>query len=487
MMTGKYMLSPMSDSDSQPNKPARACDRCYQIKERCQWSTLSPSCVRCQRLGFTCTTDRPIRPAGRRPRRFKPLKYTVPALTTASTPNPPTTKTADACDHAISLLPFPGNDRIHIENKLIHFLLDSNQVGKLDSYVLTPGFQNEEHRWLVDSLKVSFPTLKDIYVACAGSLLQAFEGENETAASLRDVCLRHASVAVTKLRDLLVTNREDAITCLNLGIGLATFGYSALGANVSGICRYCLNLIKPIIETQPLSDTKTQSLLYCLVFFETMDCLATRQVPTIKVTVPFPAMVDRFIGLSYPLLPIFYDICLISNELAGYLPSQNIEISQRLDKIETAVIEWIPPVPSNFLGEFEPMDAVRILAQARIYRLLALLLIHRLRNSFGQNDREAEHWSQDIINELEFSNRLCNSIPVHCVTMPFLAAAVEVTEPATRVKMLELVDTYVDCYGPAVRKWATFYLRGIWQDRDRGQPTWWLNSDQKSSVGFASL
>jgi hypothetical protein len=411
------------------------------------------------------------------------LKYTVPALTTASTPNPPT----DAYDHAISLLPFPGNDLVPIENKLIHFLLDSSQVDKLDGYVLTPGFRNEERRWLVDSLRMSFPTLKDIYVACAGSLLQVFEGENETPASLRDLCLRHASTAVTKLRHLSVANKEDAIICLNLGIGLATFGYSALGANVSGICRYCLNLIKPIIETEPLSNAETQSLLYCLVFFETMDCLATRQVPTIKVIVPFPTMVDRFIGLSYPLLPIFYDICLISNELAGYLPSQNAEICQRLDKIETAVIEWIPPVPSNFLGEFEPMDAVRILAQARVYRLLALLLIHRLRNPFGQNDREAEHWSQDIINELEFANKLCNNRPVHCVSMPFLAAAVEVTEPAMRVKMLELVDTYIDSYGPAVRKWASFYLTGIWQDRDRGQPTWWLSSDQKSSVGFTSL
>lgn len=476
----------MGDSNSHLNKkPARACDRCYQIKERCQWSSLSKSCVRCQRLGFTCTTARPIRPAGRRPRKLQPLKYTVPALPTTSTPNPP--PPADAYDHAMSLSPFPGNDWIHIENKLIHFMLDTSQVDKLDSYVLTPSFQNEERRWLVDSLNMSFPNLKDIYVACAGSLLQALEGENETAASLRDVCLRHASAAVNKLRCLLVANREDAIMCLNLGIGLATFGYSALGANVSGICRYCLNLIKPVIETEPLPDTKTQSLLYCLVFFETMDCLATRQVPTIKVTVPFPAMVDRFIGLSYPLLPIFYDICLVSNELAGYLPPQNAEISRRLDQIETVVIEWIPPVPSNFLGDFDPMDSVRILTQARIYRLLALLLIHRLRNSFGQNDGEAERWSQDIINELEFSNRLCNNRPVHCVTMPFLAAAVEVTEPATRIKMLELVDTYVDCYGPAVRKWAKFYLRGIWQNRDRGQPTWWLNSDQKSPVGFAGL
>lgn len=426
MMTDMRGSSATNNSGSQPGKSPRACDRCHQIKERCQWSLASKSCIRCQRLGFTCFSNRPLRPVGRRPRRFQPLKHGDDA--TSSRQNSRENNVIDAHDIVVSHFPLSEDPSTSMEYELIHYLLDSSQVEKLGSYVLTPRFQDEERRWLVDSLRTSYPILKDVYVACAGSLLQAFEGQGTNAAKLQEVCLRRASAAVTTLRSISVTNIDDAIMCLNLGIGLATFGYSALGANVSGICRYCLNLIKPRIEIEPLPDAETQSLLHCLAFFETMDCLATRELPTIKVTLPFPRMVDRYIGLSYPLLPIFYDICYLSHALGDCPPVQQPEILRRLDSVENTVIEWVPHAPADFIRTFGPTEIIHILAQARVYRLLGLLLIHRLRYPFGQKDREAQLWSQDIINELELANQLCKNRPVHCVTMPFLAAAVEITE-----------------------------------------------------------
>jgi hypothetical protein len=46
----------------------RACDRCHNIKERCQWLSGSDICQRCLRLGHDCQTLRPVQKLGRKPR-----------------------------------------------------------------------------------------------------------------------------------------------------------------------------------------------------------------------------------------------------------------------------------------------------------------------------------------------------------------------------------------------------------------------------------
>lgn len=48
-----------------------ACDRCYDLKERCVRECVTATCVRCERLRLHCSTDRPVRPSGRRPQHGK--------------------------------------------------------------------------------------------------------------------------------------------------------------------------------------------------------------------------------------------------------------------------------------------------------------------------------------------------------------------------------------------------------------------------------
>jgi hypothetical protein len=88
-----------------------------------------------------------------------------------------------------------------------------------------------------------------------------------------------------------------------------------------------------------------------------------------------------------------------------------------------------------------------VLAHARVYQLMGLLYIHRLRYPFGQEDGKATHLSNTILRELEQVNSMTGK-PLCYVTMPFIAAATEIVDPAKKIEALELVDTNVKSFPP---------------------------------------
>ncbi|KAJ5601002.1 hypothetical protein N7510_010536 [Penicillium lagena] len=61
--------------------------------------------------------------------------------------------------------------------------------------------------------------------------------------------------------------------------------------------------------------------------------------------------------------------------------------------------KWQPLTPANFPNRFTQPEVTIMLAQARILRLSALLIIHRLRHPFVQCDREAIQMSKSILEE----------------------------------------------------------------------------------------
>jgi hypothetical protein len=190
------------------------------------------------------------------------------------------------------------------------FLLDRPET--LDYYVVSSSFQAHEQRSLAAPLPTAWPVLKDAYLACARApkLLQT----GIMTEADKNISPRHASSTMITLQSLPVATLEYATLCLTLGTVLALSVYSAVGMGVADICHYCLSTTSSFLETAR-SDTDTTSRQSFLVLLEIMDCMVHRRKPTLRVQLRMPDSVDRHLGLCLPLLPYYYDLCVISHSL----------------------------------------------------------------------------------------------------------------------------------------------------------------------------
>ncbi|KAJ2996298.1 hypothetical protein NUW58_g1012 [Xylaria curta] len=432
-----------------------ACDRCYELKARCARASTAVSCARCERLDLVCSTVRPVRPAGRRLQ-----KRTLPAPATPSKES----EISAWLENVPGLLPE--------ERELLVFLLGRPE--NIDCYVVCPRFQVAAQQSLVAQLLVALPTVKDAYLACASALKQL-----DPALSIgTDNSVRHASSALKTLRSLTISSSQDAALCLTLGAALALSVYSTIGVGVADICHYCLTATNPFVENV-VSDRHTEPWHGVLVLLETMDCLCHRRKPTLRIQPRNSESVDRHLGLCSPLLPYYYDLCVISHSLANTADTSVLaSVQKRLDGIHTSVEAWIPSHMSHLVGQFETAEIVALLAQAKTYRLGALLVSHRLRHGFGQHDEQADIWSREIMMELEMARRVTER-PVRYVTLPFLIAAVELQDPSARNKALQSIVDYVDHFSLVIQKAARNFLCRVWNDRDLQITSCWFDSIHK--------
>ncbi|KAK8064624.1 hypothetical protein PG994_007262 [Apiospora phragmitis] len=405
----------------------RACDRCYELKARCQLvSSAANKCSRCERLGLDCSTVRPVRPAGRKVQR---RKLSVPSKLSKEQPEDLVAWLNEVSD----LLPE--------ERELLIFLLGRPET--LDCYMVCPSFQAAAQQALVAQLSAAFSTVKDAYLAFAIALKQL---DPALSRGTEDI-VRHASSAMATLRSLPVANQQDAALCLTLGAALALSMHSTIGMGVAEICRYCLTATMPFVEKSDISDGHSKSWHGFMVLLEMMDCLVHRQKPALRLQIKSSEKgVDRHLGLCSPLLPHYYDICVISHSLASISDMSVLNLlHKQLDAIQTSVEAWRPSHAGPFADQFESADIVNLLAQAKVYRLGALLVSHRLRHAFGEHDEPADIWSKEILAELEIAHQITRR-SVRCVTLPFMIAAVEIREPNARDRAVESIGEYVeDC------------------------------------------
>jgi hypothetical protein len=390
-------------------------------------------------------------------------------------------------------------------------------------------FQAAEQRSLAAPLPAALPVLKDAYLACAGALQLSFhhakddDGDNDDNDEQRvvdaerkiqvDLLLLHASAAMRTLRSLTVATPQDAALCLRLGVSLALFVYSAVGQGVYEISRHCLSMVKPFIietdlsSTDPGTDPDTQPWLTSLVLLETMDCLVYRRRPTIRMPTSRAAQspprsrrlsgsiasddggrfrVDRHLGLCASLLPHYHDLCVVSHSLANTTDASYMALVEaQLGRIQADVEAWQPPVVAD-IDQFNSTDVVHFLAQARVYRLAALLVGHRLRHKFGEHDGQADIWATEIMTELELARRVTKR-PSRWVTLPFVVAAIEMREPVARFRTLRDTAVYVDKFTPVVQKATRLFLSRVWRERDHKLEASWFDSAYKPCALLASL
>ncbi|EHY52256.1 hypothetical protein HRR83_003179 [Exophiala dermatitidis] len=466
-----------------------ACDRCYELKERCERASTTSACVRCNRLSQICRTVRPLRTPGRRARHREP---SASASQTISSRSSTEASSQSQDENGAWLQDVP--DLVLEERELMMFLLYRRQT--LQFNVVSPSFEDAARRSFEAPLLAALPVLKDAYLAYAGGLKASFHADNDTptvADEDANLSLHHASSALETLRTLPVGSSEDAALCLTLGMVLALYIYSAVGVGAPDICHYCLGVASPYIEDSTISF-ETEPQLIFMVLLETMDCAVHRHKPTLRLRVQSPAAservgVDRHLGLCVPLLPYYYDLCVISHFLIDGKNASLVAILHRhLRRIQAAVNTWQPCPPEGFVHEFSSVEVVHLLAQARVYRLAALLMAHRLQHHFGHEnaDAQADIWSREIMMELEMARRVTQQ-PIRFVTLPFIVAAIEIRDPVARIKADENVDEYVDRFMPVVQEATRTFLSRIWRERDVGAISSWFDSVHKPCVTLDAL
>jgi hypothetical protein len=359
------------------------------------------------------------------------------------------------------------------EKELLLFLL--SQPESLDQFVVCSSFQAEQQHSLATQLPAAPPLLKDAYLACAITLRQLQSG------SVTDMdtstCIGYISKAMSALRSLPVLRSQDTVLCHTLGSVLAFSIYSAIGVGVPDICRYCLGTTNPFVGTT-MSDAHKDPWESFLVLLETMDCLVYRRKPTRTIQIP-AFVVDRRLGLCLPLLPYYHDLCVISNSLLNTTDVSILaRLQKQLDGIHAAVESWQPSHSDQLVEQFDSADIVNLLAQAKVYRLGALLVGHRLRFPFGCEDVQAEIWSKEAMMEFEIAKRVTKR-SLRFVTLPFIVAAVEVRDKSLRFKTLQCVDDYVDHFAPFMRKATKTFLSRVWHERDLNLTSRWFDSIHK--------
>ncbi|KAI0160493.1 hypothetical protein GGR57DRAFT_385079 [Xylariaceae sp. FL1272] len=441
------------------SKTRTACDRCYELKERCQRASVAAHCARCDRLGLLCSTVRPVKPSGRRAHRV-----TTTGKGTQVQGHPQSIQTC------LDALPSLEQE----EKELLMALL--SKPGDLDQYVASPRFQTGQQRAFSTLIHAALPSLSDALLACALSMQHLQTGittEIDTTPAIQ-----YITKAMNTLRSMPVFSAQDAALCHALG-GLLAFSISStIGVGIPDICRHCLGTTTPLLKTTE-SDAQEDPWRSFLVLLDIMDCLVYRQKPILRIEAPSTAIIDCRLGLCLPLLPYYQDICVISNSLLNTTDTMTLShLQKQLDDICHVVEPWQPTCLDDLADRYDATEIVYLLAQAKVYRLGALLLGHRLKHPFGREDEQAEVWSKEIMMELEMAKRVTKQ-SIKFVTLPFIIAAVEARDQIHRSKTLDLVDYCVDYFAQFLRKQTKTFLDRIWHERDFSLTSCWFDSVYK--------
>ncbi|KAL4980436.1 hypothetical protein BDW66DRAFT_166559 [Aspergillus desertorum] len=412
----------------------RSCDRCYTIKVKCQPGRHpeASTCRRCERLGHKCQTLRKIRPPGRRP---KTISTSSPSII-----HPDSEESGElsiVLQHITNsgLSSTPRSD----EETTIKFLFSTTAF--ISHFTIGPSFRNRMLQSLQSRFLISPESLLDGFLACAGEFaLRSGHFQAQTQAQNMSRC----ATAIRKLRALKPpTDLAQIRVMLTLGMSILTYDQMAspaAAASVHGqgafmVCRYILSHAKPWYDPPgPLSQLPEMDMeMNCLIYLDTAECLFHRQNPVLRLR-PRDAsepVVDRYLGLCYSLLPLLHDVCLtgvdIKNKKKGWL--------RPWEKVRIAVTEWQPPVPAGFSEMYTSKEVIRMFAHANIHRQFALLVLHRLRHRFGEEDMAAKVYSESILAESETCFRLSGEYPFH-IGLPLLVAGFELVDFSRRERLI---------------------------------------------------
>ncbi|KGO67165.1 Protein of unknown function DUF3468 [Penicillium italicum] len=403
--------------------PKRACDQCHTLKEKCRRISATTSCERCDRLSQTCQTTRDLAKLGRRPRISRKLSYSLPA--SSFSPVTHNTQTLDLpspqnntlypdfhlpFDKGLYSNPAPFPELDRWERHFLNLMKDILAPSPLDKFLIGPSFHESHRRCFVQSLLRPAPT-----------------------STLKNAAVACAAVL---LGDQYAQHTKTSVEV----------GYQRAALTILGL----------------------RSLM------ETFECLVWSEVPTIQIgKCDRCDVVDRFLGLSSAIFAHLYDLCEAGHlmKLAG--GRVDVEMVERLDTIQDSLEQWRPSPPPDFVERFTQSEVVAMLARAKVLRLAALLILHRLRHSYGQRDKEAWQLSSAITAEMDMVLRsVGRSIP--CTAVPYLVACFETTGAEARAAVIDKIHEVVT-FSRQSQLQVRHSLSSVWDARDGGDQIYWCD------------
>ncbi|TLD35409.1 hypothetical protein E2P81_ATG11528 [Venturia nashicola] len=291
-----------------------------------------------------------------------------------------------------------------------------------------------------------------------------------------DVDMSRSAVALRKLRYATVTaDRLGAV--LTLGNLLVTYELLTSSQTAHAITRFTLSLVQPLYYAQPRVPMPTE--LVSLVFLDIVECLVRREIPIIKFRVESSTLIDRYAGLLLSFLPLMYEICEIGNVYALGGPKNEREkklLAEHVSSLDGRISAWRPTPPPEFTLQFNTRDAVFLLTQARVYKCIALLILHRLQHPFGEGDEIAMRYSFHVLVESALCVELLSSTNTIPKTLfPWMIAGVELVTTHDRQAFLAqqpAIDREIMAMPIARMKEFCEY---IWKLRDQGKCISWFD------------
>ncbi|KAL5043515.1 hypothetical protein BDW71DRAFT_118737 [Aspergillus fruticulosus] len=463
----------------------RSCDRCYKIKVKCQpgRDRQAATCRRCERLGHTCQTLRKIRLPGRRPQ-------------TTSTSSPPIIRpdSEELGELPIILQPI-SNPGLFItlrsdEETTIDFLFSTTAF--ISHFTIGPSFRNKMRQSLQSRFLISPESLLEGFLACAGEFsLRSGQLQIQTQAQNMSCC----ATAIRKLRALdPPTDLAQVRLMLALGTSILTYDQMASPAasvSVHGqgafmVCRYILSHAKPWYDPPgPLARLPEMDIeMNCLIYLDTAECLIHRRIPVLRLRPRdrSEAVVDRYIGLCYSLLPLLYDVCVIGVDIGN----KKVGSLRAWEKVRDAVTEWQPSVPAGFAEMYTSKEVIGMLTQANIHRQLALLVLHRLRYRFGEEDIAAKVYSKSILSESETCFQLSGEYPFQ-IGLPLLVAGFELADFSQRERLIRTHFGANNGLFAQPHSRARHLLGLVWKERDTGANVSWFDVVSRKVPSFRNI
>ena len=483
-------------------KLRRACDRCHNIKERCQWLPGSEICQRCSRLNHDCITARPVQKLGRKPRE-RPSKSStasdglsqtqVQRTESHGTVSSFAASSSDPSDktHASPSAHPPADTRAipeeqikelalsdgvtEIERELLNICFhDTDAAGQ---WTLGPTFGKRHAEDLFYRLKNAVPQLKDAFISVA-CLMSSHSGDRASVL-VQQICNNKAALSVSSLRALQINGREDVATALVLALTIATFGLFVADGDAAGVCAYALSDIMPFYTSPDVVFSPDEhAYLICLFYTELIDCVPHSKVPTMRYGGHGKAArhVDRYMGLSAPLMAIFYDLCELAQFLKFNRGANDPSIWQRCNDLEHSIRNWKPSKPEGFPERYDPVEIIQIFAQLKGLTQAALLMLHRLRYPYGTGDERGMSLSDSIIAEnslvLHFSDRGA----AMGMDLAYLIACFEIRDMIHQQVTLDELSTHMRFSEPTRIK-VRSQLQRVWQAKSLYADVHWYNLD----------
>jgi hypothetical protein len=365
---------------------------------------------------------------------------------------------------------FPDLDQW--EQHFVDLMKDIVAPSPLDKFLIGPSFHEEHHRSFVQSLLLPRPVLQDAMVACAAVLFGEKYAQYNKASI--EIGHRRAALAVSGLRSLQISRDQDLITALGIGVAMVTFAMHVTHGQSFLISRYTLSLVKPMYPRLLTMDSEAMDFLMCLVSTETLDCLLSSEIPTIRIGEDDRNnVVDRYLGLSSGLFAHLYDICEIASILRHKSRRMDIELARRLKRIQDCLDQWEPSPPPDFAEHFYQDEVVRMLAQTEVLRLAALLICHRVKHPFGRCDEEAQLLSRAITAQFDMVLQVTGrSIP--CTTLAYMVASFEITGTEERAEIIAKSEEIVT-FSLQSQERVRSIMYAVWNVRTFGERIHWFD------------